>query len=234
VQRKPGAPAARPLAALQQGAMSPSRAPLASAHPAAQRPSGSTIQRSRRKKDDDDEDYVDPSEQPKEKQERFNFLTATPENVTRTTAHNVVHFDQTRFNAVYTCPTCKRMLAYEDTGGTFHLTEFGYLSKSGKQHTLRALTLDHHPVTWADRLAQHDKQGSTKAEKREDYQDESRLRALCKVCNESHKYENKNVKDYDSDSSDDDFNPERTPKHETQYNSGSWSGYRDPTWLSGY
>jgi hypothetical protein len=183
---------------------------------------------------DSDGTYVDPSEMPKEKQERYNFLTATPENVTRATAHNVVHFDQSRYNAVYTCPACKRMLAYEDKAGTFHLTQYGYLSKGGNEHEQRALTLDHYPVPWAKRLEKHEKQGSTTTEKRKDYQDENRLRALCKMCNESHKYEYSKVPDYDSDSSDDDFKPDRTPKHETQYNSGSWSGYRDPNWLSGY
>jgi len=188
----------------------------------------------KKKKNDDEDEYIDPSEQPTKKQERFNFLGATPENVTRATAHDVVHFDQTRFNAVYTCPNCKRMLAYEDTGGTFHLTEYGYLSKNGNEHEQRALALDHYPDPWAKRLEKHNKKGSTKAEKRKDYQDESRLRALCKVCNESHDYEYDDVPDYDSDSSDDNFKPDRTPKHETQYNTGSWSGYRDPTWLGGY
>lgn len=188
----------------------------------------------KKKYEDDDDEYVDPSEVPREKQERFNFLSATAENVTRATAHSVVHFDETRFNAVFTCPTCKRWLAYEDKAGKFHLTDYGYLSKGGNEHTQRALTLDHYPVPWAKRLEQHDKSGSTKAQKREDYQDETRLRALCKTCNESHKYEYSKVKDYGSDSDDDNFRPDRTPKHETQYNTGSWSGYRDSTFMTGY
>jgi hypothetical protein len=234
VQRKISVPGAQPPRALQPGTASPFHAPRLSAHAGASRPAGSVVQRSKRKQDDDDDDYVDPSEVPKEKQLRFNFLKPTAENVIRSTAHNVVHFDAARFNAVYTCPTCRRMLAYEDTGGVFHLTQYGYISKSSKVHKQRALELDHHPEPWAERLDDHKKKGSTNDEMREDYQDETRLRALCRVCNGSHKYENKDVDDYDSDSSDDDFDPKRTPKHETQYNSGSFSGYREPTWLSGY
>jgi len=199
-----------------------------SAHFATRRPAGSIIQRSK------DGEWIPPWEKPKKKQYRPNFLTNTPENVTRRTGHSVVHFDQTRFNAVYTCPTCKRWLAYEDKGGVFHLTEYGYLSESGNVHRQRSLTLDHHPDPWAKRLKKHKKDRSTDDVMRQDYQDESKLRALCKVCNESHEYENEDVEDYSSDSEDDNFGPDRTPKHETQYNTGSWSGYRDPGWLSGY
>jgi len=91
--------------------------------------------------------------------------------------------------------------------------------------------IDHFPP-WAGRLAALEKSSASRDEMREDYQDENRLRALCRVCNGSHRYEKKVVPDYDSD--EDDFNPQRTPKHETNYNSGQFSGYRDATWLSGF
>jgi hypothetical protein len=182
----------------------------------------------------DNDDYVPPWEQPKKKQLRFNFRAATPENIIRGTAHSVVHFDTSRFNAVFTCRNCGIWLGYEDKGGAFHLTDYVFISKSKKKHTQRALSIDHYPDPWADRLKKHKQKGSTDDVMRKDYQDESRLRALCKRCNESHEFEYDDVDDYSSDSSDDDFGPDRTPKHETQYNSGSWSGYRDPTWLSGY
>lgn len=179
----------------------------------------------------DDGDYVDPSEKKKDKQQRYSFLGATPENVIKGTAHQVKHFDQKRFDAVWTCPTCGRMLAYEENG-VFNLSDYGYLSQNNNEHWQRALELDHTPA-WAPRLAKLEKQGASNAEKRTDYQDESRLRALCRVCNGSHAYEKKkNIPDYDS--SDDDFDPPQTPKHETQYNSGQWSGYRDSTWMSGF
>lgn len=218
--QRPGrivAPAARPLSAVQRKIGPP--APL---------PTGSVIQRSK------DGDWIPPWEQKKKKQLRFGFREATPENVIRATAHRAVHFDQTRYNAVFTCRNCKIMLAYEDKSGDFHLTDYVFISKSKKKHTQRALSIDHHPDPWAERLAVHKKKKSTDDVMRKDYQDESKLRALCKVCNESHALEGVDLDDYDSDSSDDGFDPERTPKHETQYNSGSWSGYREPTWLSKY
>jgi hypothetical protein len=171
---------------------------------------------------DSDDDYTEPERG--KKQERFNFLGKTPENVIRQTAHQVVHYDATRFQAVWTCPTCQRMLAYVDMANTFQLTQYGYLSSNNNQKSQRALELDHYPP-WADRLAALDKQGASKAEKRSDYQDESRLRALCRTCNGSHSHEYTNkLPDYDSD--EEDFDPRRTPKHETQYNSGQFSGYR--------
>jgi len=177
-----------------------------------------------------DGDYVDPSEIPKTKQERYNFLTATPENVIRATAHSTVHFDKTKYNAVFTCRNCGMMLAFEDTWGSFTLTKYVYMSKSGKLHSgERALELDHHP-TWNKRLKKHKKDGTSRDERREDYQDESKLRAICTNCNASHELEGWDIPDYDS--SEEDYDPERTPKHETQYNTGLWSGYRDPKWLS--
>lgn len=170
---------------------------------------------------DDDSEYLTP--QPAQKQERYNFLTATPESVIKSTAHSVVHFDDGRYQAVWTCRNCKRMLAYEDLHGEFHLTQHGYISKKGNKKKQRALELDHDPP-WAQRLDKLNKSGASTDEKRRDYQDESRLRALCTECNGSHRLEGKNVKDYDS--SDDDYDPPKTPPHHTQYNSGQWSGYR--------
>ncbi|MFT4114136.1 hypothetical protein [Silvibacterium sp.] len=170
----------------------------------------------------DDDEWMPP--QPKGKQERFSFLKATPRNVIESTAHVVKHFDAARFKAVWTCPRCKRMLAFLDISNNFHLSKYGYLSKSGKVHSLRSVTMDHHPTTWAEHLDGLNNSGATKDEKRAVYQDESGLRALCKICNESHEHEGVDIEEYDS--SDDDFDPPQTPQHEVQYNSGQFSGYR--------
>jgi hypothetical protein len=126
------------------------------------------------------------------------------------------------------------MIAYRDKKGAFKLTEYGYLSKSKKKHELRALALDHHPVPWADQLKGFKKKKTPYDDRRKAYQDEDGLRALCKKCNESHEWEGVDISDYDSDSSDDGFNPERTPPHEAVYNSGQFSGYRDPDWLEDF
>jgi hypothetical protein len=185
------------------------------------------------KEDDDDDAYVPPEEMPREKQLRFNFLAGTPESVVKAKAHQAVHYDESRYNAVYTCRACKRMLAYEDKKGAFTLTEYGYISKSDKRHDVRALALDHHPVKWSDKLKKLQKAKASMDELREAYQDESGLRPLCKVCNESHVYEYVAVPDYRSDEDDDDFDPPRTPEHES-LNKGSFSGYRDPEWMEKY
>jgi len=188
----------------------------------------------RKAKDDDDEPYLPPEEMPREKQLRFGFLAGTPENVIKAKAHKAVHYDESRYNAVYTCPACKRMLAYEDKKGEFNLTQYAYISQSDKRHDVRALALDHHPVKWSVKLTNLQKAKASMDDLREAYQDESRLRPLCKVCNESHVYEYVDVPDYRSDDEDDDFNPPRTPKHESALNKGSFSGYRDPDWLKAY
>jgi hypothetical protein len=183
--------------------------------------------------EDDEDAYLPPWEQPKKKQVRFNFHKQTPENVIRATAHSAVHFDTSKYNAVYTCRNCQFWLAYEDKSGVFHLTKYVYLSKTGNVHNNeRALQLDHYPVPWASRLVQHKKEKWTWDKQREDYQDESRLRAICGNCNESHQFEDVDIPNYDSD--EDDFDPRRTPKHEVQYNTGGWSGWRDPQWLGGF
>jgi len=180
--------------------------------------------------EDSGDDYIDDSEKPRKKQLRFNFLTSTPKNVVKSTAHQVKHFDTSRYQAVWTCPGCHRMLAYKQNG-KYYEVQYGYDSKSGNYHEQRALEIDHFPP-WAGRLKSLEKSGANRDEMRDDYQDESRLRALCRVCNGSHQFEGEVIDDYDS--SEDDFNPQRTPKHETQYNSGQFSGYREPTWLSKY
>jgi hypothetical protein len=186
------------------------------------------------KKDDDEDDYLPPELMPREKQLRFNFLKGTPESVTKARAHQAVHYDESRYNAVYTCRACKRIIAYEDKKGEFTLTEFAYISKSSKKHEVRALALDHHPVPWSVKLKKLQKKKADMDDLREAYQDEGGLRPLCKVCNESHAYEEVDVPDYRSDEDDDDFDPPRTPPHESALNKGSFSGYRDPDWLKAY
>jgi hypothetical protein len=172
--------------------------------------------------DGEDEDYTEPKKG--KKQPRYNFRAGSQKRVIKATAHRAKHIDATRFQAVWTCPNCKRQLAYKDLAGTFHLTQYGYLSQGGNHHSLAALAHDHHPETWADRLLRHQKQGDTNDVIRQSYQDETNLRALCKKCNESHEHENEDLSDYDS--SEDDFDPPTTPPHETTYNSGQFSGYR--------
>jgi hypothetical protein len=223
--------------------MLPAPVPQVRANAVPPRVGGSVVQQSKKgrgggggkkKKNDDEEAYVPYWEKPKKKQRRFNFRTKTPQSVIKKTAHRVVHFDVNRYRAVYTCPACKRVLALIDLNGVFHLTEYGYESKSGKTHRLRSLQLDHYPELWKDRLVRFKKDGTPWDDQRREYQDEDGLRALCKVCNESHQYETQDVNDYDSDSEDDKFEPRRTPSPERTHNTGSFSGYRDQTWLSNY
>ncbi|MFN3259383.1 MAG: DUF4157 domain-containing protein [Pikeienuella sp.] len=181
----------------------------------------------------DDEEYVPPHLRKKKKQLRFSFRAQTPENVIRATAHKMAHPDLSRFTEVFTCRKCHRVLAYCDLAGKFYLTNYTYISKENKnKHKQRSLALDHYPP-WAPRLKKLTKAKASAEEMREDYQDETRLRAICKVCNESHEYEeDEELSDYDSD--EDDFDPPRTPKHESPHNPGSFTGYYDKTFLSGF
>jgi hypothetical protein len=188
----------------------------------------------KRKAKDDDEEFLPPHLMEKEKQLRFNFLAGTPENVTKAKGHKAVHFEESRYNGVYTCRACKRMLAYEDKKGEFTLTPYAYISKSEKRHDVRALALDHFPEQWSVKLKKLVRKKASAEEMRNAYQDESGLRPLCKVCNESHAYEYVAVPDYRSDEDDEDFEPPRTPPHESALNKGSFSGYRDPEWLEKY
>lgn len=205
----------------------------------AQARGGSVVQQSKRgrggssKKDSDDEDiYVPPWEVPKKKQLRFSFRVGTEESVIKKSGHKVKHHDKSRYRSVYTCRACRRMIAYVDKKGRFHLTQYGFLSKSKKKHEIRALALDHHPEPWSDRLKRFKREKTPYDDQRSNYQDESGLRALCKVCNESHGYEGVDVDDYDS--SDDDFDEPKTPPHESQYNSGQFSGYYAPSYLKSF
>jgi hypothetical protein len=207
----------------------------------AQNKTVSVVQRSKRgrggggrkkKGSDDEEAYVPPWEMPRKKQLRFSFKVGTDQNVIKKSGHKVVHYDKSRYRSVYTCRACRRMIAFVDKKGRFKLTQYGYLSKSKKKHEIRALALDHHPEPWSDRLKRFKREKTPYDDQRSNYQDESGLRALCKVCNESHAYEGVDVEDYDS--SDDDFEEPKTPPHESQYNSGSFSGYYAPSYLKSF
>lgn len=84
--------------------------------------------------------------------------------------------------------------------------------------------MDHYPP-WADRYHQHVKNKSDSEEMKKDYQDESKLRALCKVCNESHLLEKQDLPD-DYDSDDDGRYDPGTPTNEPE-NKGRWSDFWD-------
>ena len=186
---------------------------------------GTVAQASRRgrKKDDDDEDYIPKSEQ---RQLRFSFKRGTEFRVLKQTGHKKKNFNRKKYKAVYTClgNACGRPLGYVDRKGGFVLTNYTYRSKGGNLHTLRAVALDHHKP-WKMRLARLKKKGASREEMREDYQDETRLRSLCKRCNESHAHEGEDLEDYDSDE-DGEFSPD-TPTDEVGV-SFNWGGFWPP------
>lgn len=150
--------------------------------------------------------------------------SALKERVIRGTAHQKrSNLNKRRYRNVWTCPVCRRPLAYEDNGGAFHMTKYSYISKKNRHHKTQVATEpDHHPP-WKVRAAKLEKRGATRDEIREDYLDESQLRALCRICNGSHRYEGKKIKDYDSDDSTGDPG---TPDDEPE-NKGRWSFFHD-------
>ncbi|RYJ37523.1 hypothetical protein NU08_3515 [Flavobacterium anhuiense] len=132
------------------------------------------------------------------KQKRFHVPTDITEQVIKSTAHKRVNVNN-RYDEIYTCPACRRPLAYTKKGGKkLELTRYAYTSKSGNYHEQRALALDHFP-TWDQRERDLKSRGASDNEMKEDHNDPDGLRAFCKVCNESHKYERKKKVDYESD-----------------------------------
>ncbi|MDE1206970.1 GH-E family nuclease [Tenacibaculum larymnensis] len=155
------------------------------------------IQRGKKNEDDDSgDDYQPPWAK---KQKRFAFKADKPTKLIKKTAHKRKHYDKEKYDAVYTCPACRRPLGYINKGSQkMNLTKFSYTSKNNNLKSQRALTLDHFPP-WAGRLSKLESRNATDQEMKDDYNDEDRLRALCKKCNESHKYESTKYIDYESD-----------------------------------
>ncbi len=181
----------------------------------------SAVQRSKRKRDDDD-DYVPPQGK---KQKRFSVPKSTTEQVVRNTAHKRKHFNAKKYRTVYTCPACRRPLGYDTHSGKLVLTNRNFRSKKkNKLHKQRALQLDHYPL-WADRERALKGRGATDDEIRDAHNDPSGLRALCSVCNGSHKYEKRKKIDYDSDPDEEGY---MTPDDEP-CNKGFYAPFRfDP------
>lgn len=156
----------------------------------------------KRESDSEDEDFIPPQGK---KQKRYHIPKATTEQVIRQTAHKRKNVNKGKFKNVYTCPACRRPLASERSGGKgLELTRFSYTSKSGKLHNQRALALDHYPP-WAPRERALKGKHASEDEIRENHNDPTRLRALCKPCNESHHFESRKNIEYESDSDEEGY-----------------------------
>jgi hypothetical protein len=165
--------------------------------------------------DDDEAEYVPPQGK---KQKRFHIPKTTQEDVVKTTAHPRKHVNS-RYSEIFTCPGCRRPLASTKggKGGKLTFADYSYTSKSGKPHTLRSLALDHQPP-WAERERILKGKGASIDEMKEDHNDPARLRALCKRCNESHKYETKKKIQYESDTDEEGFfTPDDEPENKGFY-----------------
>lgn len=169
--------------------------------------------------DDSDPDYKPPGSG---KQKRFAFRSDKPKKTIERTAHKRKNYDKKKYSAVYTCPACRRPLASIKKGAKkMDLTKFSYTSKNNNLKSQRALTLDHFP-TWAERLHKLESRNATDQEMKDDYNDESRLRALCKKCNESHEHESTKQIDYESE---DDYEGYSTDSGEPE-NKGFYSPFK--------
>lgn len=167
----------------------------------------------------DDDDYIPPSEQ---KGDRYTFSAKQVESLIRRTAHNKKH-KKAKYGDVFTCRACGRPLGYV-AKGKFTKTKLAYISKAHKKkHEISSAAMDH-IKPWATIRARLKKLKKSDDDIKKEYFKETNLRALCKKCNESHKYEGKDVPDYDSDV-DGRFDPP-TPKNEPE-NKGSFSMFWD-------
>lgn len=172
----------------------------------------------RKRGDDDDEDdetYVPLSEQKKDR-------TAIPREKRQKIVHNSALKHR---NGHYICPGCGRPVM--DQKG--REIKFKYRSKKGNIHSVSLLAIDHHDPknpkksTWAERHQELKKKKVSEQQMKEEYLDESKLRALCKKCNESHQFEGKNI-----NNTLDDFDDYLTDSDEEELNKGLFKPFRDP------
>ncbi|MEA5626573.1 GH-E family nuclease [Nostoc sp. UHCC 0251] len=154
--------------------------------------------RKRKKGDESDEEYVPPSAK---QRPRWNFPKSTRSSVYEKTAHKRKR-GNSKYEEIYTCRPCRRPLAGITKSGEFQPAKFNFKSKNkGTLKSQQSGALDHHPA-WAGRHDSLVKANATNEQIRKDHDDPARLRAMCKKCNESHKYEGTKVSDYESDSDD--------------------------------
>lgn len=158
------------------------------------------------KKKEDDEDWKPPSERRKH---RSTFGKALRRRVIMSSAKR-------NRRRLYVCPGCGMPLA--DRNGREIRTY--YISKSGKRHNRVSADIDHYPP-WAPRLARLKKKRASTAAIRKDHDDETRLRAFCHRCNQSHKYESSATPD--NDFSDDDYQSDDDDRDKE-----IWKNFRGP------
>ncbi len=118
-------------------------------------------------------------------------------------------------NRMYVCPGCGMPLA--DRKGREIKTY--YISKSKKRHNIVSGQLDHFPK-WSTRLARLKRLKKSDSVIRADHDDPTRLRPLCRRCNQSHKFE-KTKKLPDSGYSDEEYHSENEERDKE-----IWKKYR--------
>jgi hypothetical protein len=225
----PSRPSIPPPPVYTPHAASPARAaqarpapatPVATLRPEPRHPGGrpwpaDVLQAAKRKRDDDDETYVPLSEQKKDR-------TAIPQEKRQKIVHNSAIKHR---NGHYICPGCGRPLMNQEG----QEIKFKYRSKNGNIHSVSLLAIDHHDPknpkksTWSERHQEIKKKKVSEQNMKEEYLDESKLRALCKKCNESHRFEGKNIK-----TTLDDFDDYLTDSDEEELNKGLFKPFRDP------
>jgi RNase P subunit RPR2 len=226
VQPKMAAPPARNLVQAKTAAAPPVKpAPRPYSAPLAgtivQRVNGGKKPKKPKRSHGEDDDYVPPQGKA---QKRFSVPKSNTELVIRATAHKRAHYDGTKYRAVYTCPGCRRPIAYENSAGKIVLTRRDFRSKSNKVHKQRALQLDHYPI-WAERERALKARGATDDEMRDEHNRVSGLRAICSMCNASHRYERRKKIEYLSDTDEEGY---MTPDDEP-CNKGAYKPFRfDP------
>ena len=150
----------------------------------------SVVQLGKYKKSSDDsgDEWKPPSERRKH---RHTFSKKTRRKVISKSPRNK--------SGLRVCPGCGMPLA--DRKGREIKTY--YISKSKKRHNIVSGQLDHYPP-WAGRLKKLKAKRKSAAAIRADHDDPTRLRPLCRRCNQSHKFE-KTKKLPDSGFSDEEY-----------------------------
>ena len=165
-----------------------------------------------------DLDFVDPSK----KKSRPSFYSGTKESVVEKTAHKRKNKDESKFDEIYTCPLCRRPLAFRRKGvKVMEFIPYNYTSRKGHKNKTSSLQLDHYPI-WADRDKKLKEKGASKEEVRKEYNDEDKLRAICIKCNQSHAKEESEIEDYESGTEEEGYS---TPLDESD-NKGVFSKFK--------